>query len=118
VQLKIRLKQNSKYLTISITDKGIGIPVKDQKKVFNKFHRIYSKKSPSVKGTGLGLYWVNEIIKYHGGKVTVSSEGHDCGTTFIIELPIYQASKKRYINRLLEITRRRKLNREGYDEES
>ena len=116
VRLKIKLEQNAKYLIIKITDQGIGLSTKDQKKVFNKFLRIYGREIPSVKGTGLGLYWVKEIIKYHGGKVTVTSEGHGHGTTFTIELPIYQASKKRYINRLLEITRRRKINSDDYHE--
>ncbi len=53
----------------------IGISLKDQKKIFNKFHRIYNPESPNVKGTGLGLYWVKEIVKYHGGKIGVYSAG-------------------------------------------
>ena len=46
-------------------DQGIGISENDQKSIFNKFHRIYNRNIPNVKGTGLGLYWVKEIIKYH-----------------------------------------------------
>jgi signal transduction histidine kinase len=84
----------------------MGIPIKKQEKIFDKFLRIYDQDSPSVKGTGLGLYWVKEIIKSHGGKVTVFSAGKDQGTTFTIELPIYRTTKKRYINYLLKITNR------------
>jgi len=95
---------SSKSFAVSFIDQGIGIAAKDQKQVFKKFHRIYNPDSPNVKGTGLGLYWVKEIIKYHGGKISVFSEGKNKGSTFQIELPIYQTAKKRYINSLLKIS--------------
>jgi len=106
VKIEIHLMQNSKYFILTFRDFGIGIPLKKQEKIFYKFLRIYDQESPSVKGTGLGLYWVREIIKSHGGKVSVMSGGRDKGTTFTIELPIYKATKKRYINYLLKITHR------------
>ena len=104
VQLNIHLACNSKNFVIKVRDQGVGISNSDQKDVFKKFHRIDDPDSPNVKGTGLGLYWVNEIIKYHGGNISVFSEGKDKGSTFIIELPIYQTAKKRYINSLLKIS--------------
>ncbi|MBN1348759.1 HAMP domain-containing histidine kinase [candidate division KSB1 bacterium] len=106
LRLTIKMACSAKYFEISFRDRGIGILPKDQKKIFHKFQRIYGKNNPTVKGTGLGLYWVKEIIKYHGGKVTVSSAGRDKGSTFRIELPIYQTSKRRYVNYLLKITKR------------
>ena len=105
-QIKIRLKQGTSHFFIEFIDNGIGITQKDQKKIFNKFQRIYSNESPNVKGTGLGLYWVREIIQYHGGKITVSSAGKNKGTTFKIALPIYRESKKMYINRLLRLSKK------------
>ncbi|MFC2085186.1 sensor histidine kinase, partial [Bacteroidota bacterium] len=108
VQLEIQLSTTSNNFLIEFQDQGIGIEDKDKNKIFKKFQRVYNPKSPSVKGTGLGLYWVREIIKSHGGNITVFSAGQDAGSTFSIELPIYQTSKKRYINRLLKITQRRK----------
>ena len=105
-QINVNLQQNSKNFKIIFTDQGIGIEKKQQKNVFRKFHRIYNSHIPNVKGTGLGLYWVKEIIKFHGGKITVYSEGLYKGTTFILELPIYRLSKQRHINNLLEITRK------------
>jgi len=107
VNLLISFRTTAKKFLIDFRDSGIGITGKDQKKIFKKFLRIYDGHIPNVKGTGLGLYWVREIIKSHGGIITVSSPGRDAGTTFHIELPVYQASKKRYINRLLRITRRK-----------
>jgi signal transduction histidine kinase len=106
VKIDIHISQNSKYFVLKFKDYGIGIPIKKQEKIFYKFLRIYDQESPSVKGTGLGLYWVREIIKSHGGKVSVYSAGRDQGTTFTIELPIYRTTKKRYINYLLKVTRR------------
>ncbi len=105
----------TKHVRIELRDKGIGIAHKDQKRVFNKFFRIYRRDIPSVKGTGLGLYWVKEIIKTHGGKIYVKSEGAEKGTAFCFELPIYRTTKKRYVNRLLKITQ--KLKRVKDEEE-
>ena len=85
----------------SIEDSGMGMDKHIQNLIFSPF---FTTKSAD-KGTGLGLYWVKEIIKYHGGKVSVFSEGKDKGSTFRIDLPIYQTSKKRYINRLLKISK-------------
>ena len=103
-RLKIELTPGQRYFQINFSDNGIGISAKDQKKIFNKFHRIYNPESPNVKGTGLGLYWAKEIVKYHGGKIVVHSAGKNLGTTFKISLPVYRESKKRYIKRLLRIT--------------
>jgi len=116
VHITIRFSSNLKYFILDFSDLGIGISIKDQKKIFNKFHRIYNIDSPNVKGTGLGLYWVKEIIKAHGGRISVFSKGQDCGTTFRIELPIYLHSKKRYIKQLLKITQKRRKLVDSYRE--
>jgi len=105
-RILIRIFANQKYFILEFEDNGIGIPLKEQKKVFSKFYRIYNKDIPNVKGTGLGLYWVREIIRNFGGNISLSSEGKYKGCAFRIELPIYEASKKRYINKLLELTKR------------
>lgn len=93
-KVDVKFGCNSGKLVIDFTDNGTGIPLGEQKKVFNKFYRIYSSNIPNVKGTGLGLYRVKEIIKAHHGKVTVHSEGEGRGTTFRIELPVYKRSKQ------------------------
>jgi len=102
VKIDVKLSCNPKKFIIEFSDCGIGIPPGEFKKVFNKFHRIQNNSVPNVKGTGLGLYWTREIIKNHGGKISVLSEGENKGTKFTIELPVYQASKKRFINKLLK----------------
>lgn len=102
IKILIRISSRLKTFIVEFTDNGIGIPSLELKKIFSKFYRINDKNIPSVKGTGLGLYWVREILKNHGGKITAVSEGEKMGTTFKIELPIYQVSKKRFFNRLLK----------------
>jgi two-component system phosphate regulon sensor histidine kinase PhoR len=110
------MTSDQKSFIIEFEDRGIGIPIKEQKKVFSKFHRIYDKDIPNVKGTGLGLYWVKEIIKNFGGRISLSSEGKYKGSTFRIELPIYESSKKRYINKLLKLTKRKTNQMESKNE--
>jgi len=102
VKIDVKLSCNQKKFIIEFSDSGIGIPPGELKKVFNKFHRIQNNNVPNVKGTGLGLYWTKEIIRNHGGKISALSEGDDKGTKFTIELPVYRASKKRFINKLLK----------------
>lgn len=94
VKISIYYEYTGKKITILFKDSGIGLPITEQKKIFNKFYRIYNQNIPNVKGTGLGLYWVKEIIKNHSGKISAYSEGINKGTTFRIELPVYHESKK------------------------
>ena len=104
-EITVLIKKGTKYFHIDVKDNGIGIQPRDQKRIFNKFQRIYNPQSPNVKGTGLGLYWVKEIIKHHGGRISVESTGTGQGSTFRITLPIYKESRQRFINKLLKRSR-------------
>ena len=97
-----KMRCDNKKLTIEIKDNGIGLQPGELKKIFNKFHRIYNANIPNVKGTGLGLYWVREIIKSHGGRISALSPGEGKGTTFRIELPVYKKSGGHFLNKLLK----------------
>ena len=93
VKIKIKLEYFKKKYIITFADEGIGIAERDRKKVFNKFTRLRRPDSPSVKGTGIGLYWCRQILKIHRGKIYIEKKKQMCGTTFRIELP---ATKMRY----------------------
>ncbi len=99
LKLLISLECNGKKIIVNFKDNGIGIPVTEQKKIFNKFYRIYGNNIPNVKGTGLGLYRVREIIKNHSGRIIAQSEGINKGTTFRIELPVYKESRNYFIKK-------------------
>ena len=104
VEILVKINCGTHKIQIDFIDNGVGIVRGDRKKIFNKFQRIYGKDVPSVKGTGLGLYWVKEIIKFHGGNISVVGNDSDSGSVFKIELPVYQFSKKRFIDKLLKRT--------------
>ena len=107
LKIWVVLKCTEKKLIIEFADNGIGIAPKDLKKIFKKFHRISHPDVPNVKGTGLGLYWAKEIVKYHGGKIKAVSREN--GTIFRIELPVYNVSRKHYLNRLLKSKKKMKF---------
>jgi signal transduction histidine kinase len=72
---------------IRVQDRGIGIPSKQLKRIFNRFYRVQTRGLKQVKGTGLGLYIVRSIARTHGGRVFAQSEGEGRGATFTLELP-------------------------------
>ncbi|MDP5139412.1 MAG: ATP-binding protein, partial [Spirosomaceae bacterium] len=73
-------------IVLEIRDKGIGIPKEYQSKIFDKFYRVPTGNVHNVKGFGLGLSYVQQIIKAHKWKINVVSE-YKRGTTFVITIP-------------------------------
>jgi signal transduction histidine kinase len=85
-EVYISLAEKDNKVLISIADFGIGIPESDKKRVFEKFYRVGNEDTRKTKGTGLGLYIVNEIVKLHKGKISVA-DNLPQGTVFKIVLP-------------------------------
>ena len=86
--LRVSLKRSGRRCRVLFEDRGVGIPKRAQKQVFKMFHRVGREMTRTVKGTGLGLYIVKNVVAAHGGKVSVRSEGkRGQGTTFILDLP-------------------------------
>lgn len=73
-------------LTVEVADNGIGISEEDQQRVFDKFMRGQDPRVEKVTGTGLGLTLAREVVRLHGGQITLQSELNK-GSTFTLTLP-------------------------------
>ena len=82
----VRLEDTPDHVTVSVQDFGIGIPVSDQAKIFDRFFRVDGTRERTYPGLGLGLYISSEIVKRHGGHLWVVSEPGQ-GSTFAFSLP-------------------------------
>ncbi|HPE33472.1 MAG TPA: HAMP domain-containing sensor histidine kinase [Bacteroidales bacterium] len=91
--IEITTSNYSEGVIIAIKDNGIGISKENQKKIFDKLYRVPTGNVHDVKGFGLGLSYVKNIVERHGGKVEVSSELKS-GSTFSIFLPFTGKTKK------------------------
>jgi len=73
-------------VVVTVKDNGIGIAPQDQERVFEKFQRANDPEVQEETGTGIGLYTAREIVRRHGGDITLmSSKGE--GTTMVVSLP-------------------------------
>jgi signal transduction histidine kinase len=79
-------KENGNLLT-AIKDYGIGLRKEEIPKIFERYYRSETNHNENIKGSGLGLSLVKEIIKAHGGNVSVESKHHE-GSTFRFSLPL------------------------------
>lgn len=86
-KISIILANDNKNLQIMVADSGIGIPEKEQPKIFSKFFRATNAIETKAEGTGLGLFVVKSYIEAWEGKIWFESkEGK--GTTFFVQIPI------------------------------
>jgi PAS domain S-box-containing protein len=81
------LDKQENAVKVTVRDTGVGIPAEDLGKIFEKFYQAGKKDSEDVKGTGIGLAIVREIVELHKGKVWAESE-KGLGSRFIFTLPI------------------------------
>lgn len=84
--IQFKANKGKRCVEIIVHDTGIGIHKKDLDRIFHKFQQIIPVKGERIKGTGLGLATVKQIILAHGGKVWAKSQAGQ-GTTFYIVLP-------------------------------
>ncbi len=84
--IKVSTSVNGKYVSISISDNGIGISKEDRRHIFENFYRVSTGDRHDVKGFGIGLNYVMQVVKAHKGKIDIDSELGK-GSTFTIRLP-------------------------------
>lgn len=83
----IGVEKAKKHIVLVVKDNGIGIPVKVQRKIFERFFRVDKARSRRQGGAGLGLSIVKSIVESHGGRVSLQSEP-EMGSTFQMTLPL------------------------------
>jgi signal transduction histidine kinase len=89
--VEIKIHAGKKMAEVCVCDYGIGIEEEQQKKIFNRFYRVVGAEEKTFPGLGIGLYISAEIIRRHGGDISVKSKKGK-GSTFIITLP-YKKTK-------------------------
>ncbi len=86
-EIRVSGAQDGATVRLSVADRGIGIAAEDQKRVFEKFVRVEAGLVHDVKGAGLGLSLVDQIVRAHAGRVELASEPGE-GSTFTLVLPV------------------------------
>lgn len=85
--VEVKISSRKKELTLEVKDKGVGIPKKDQKHIYQKFFRSSNALRHRTQGSGLGLYIAKSIIEKSGGKLKFESIENK-GSTFWFTIPI------------------------------
>ncbi len=94
-EITVTMLNKNGSLIIAFSDNGIGIDKSNQKIIFQEFSRVDTGNVHNVKGFGLGLSYVGQVIKLHKGKIWLESKKGE-GTTFFIQLPV---ADKQTLNR-------------------
>jgi len=89
--LGVRLYRSNGNINLEVADHGIGIPLNEQSKIFDKFYRICDPLVHNTKGSGLGLSLVRHIVQAHGGEIAVESAPGK-GSKFTIRLPVHSSN--------------------------
>ena len=87
-EINVHFVPRKNELDIRFEDNGIGIEKSEVKKIFRLFYRGGHDENIAAKGSGLGLYMVQQVAKIHRGKVTAGSEGIGKGAVFTLTLPL------------------------------
>ena len=86
-RVSVKLEREVDTVKIAVVDNGIGIPKREQKRIFERFYRVDDTLTREVQGSGLGLAMVKYIVEAHGGTISVESQPGE-GSTFTVSLPV------------------------------
>ena len=85
-QVSVSARRDQKFVTITVSDTGIGIAQEDQEAIFDEFQQVRSAQGGVTEGTGLGLALTKKFVEMHGGEIWVNSKPGE-GSTFGFSLP-------------------------------
>jgi signal transduction histidine kinase len=86
-RITVSLRRADNVASLTVSDTGVGIPERELPRVFERFHRIENVQGRTHEGTGIGLALVRELIRLHGGTITVESVVGQ-GSTFAVTVPL------------------------------
>jgi len=90
-EVAVRVSRGESNASISITDRGIGIPPSELGTVFSRFGRASNARRKGISGSGVGLYVSRKIVETHGGSIAVQSREGE-GSTFTVTLPLARSA--------------------------
>jgi signal transduction histidine kinase len=86
-RIGVQLRAQGRHACLQVSDTGVGIAAADLPHIFDRFQRVAGARSRSQEGTGIGLALVRELVKLHGGSISVASEP-GAGTCFTVLVPL------------------------------
>ncbi len=86
-EIAVTLREGGGAAELAVRDTGAGIPESDQVRIFQRFHRVRGARGRTHEGTGIGLALVQELVRLHGGEITVESAPGQ-GSVFRVRLPL------------------------------
>jgi len=89
-EIVVAVQRNGNNAELRVHDTGVGITPEALPRIFERFHRVPNARSRTHEGSGIGLALVHELVKLHGGFITVDSKVGD-GTTFVVSIPFGQS---------------------------
>ncbi len=87
-EIVLALKRDGDRALISVSDRGVGVAPEHLPRLFDRFYRVRNSDTEHVKGLGLGLAIVHDIVTAHGGRAWAESAGPGQGSTFCVSLPL------------------------------
>lgn len=85
-EIELQLEKRGDFAHLTVRDTGIGIPAEEMPNLFQRFHRVEGVHGRTYEGSGIGLALVSEIVKLHGGTVSVKSQP-GTGSAFEVAIP-------------------------------
>ena len=86
VEVRVRVQADEGRVQVEISDRGIGIPAGELRKIFQRFYRAGRDVQRTAAGLGLGLFIVRNLVRRQGGRVVARSEGSGEGSRFVVTL--------------------------------
>ncbi|HWP74647.1 MAG TPA: sensor histidine kinase, partial [Methylomirabilota bacterium] len=85
-KIAVTARREGDGVAVAVADEGIGIPLSERERIFEKFYRVGRSETQGRRGSGVGLALVKHIVEAHGGRVTVDG-GPGVGSRFTLHLP-------------------------------